>query len=592
MTSTNASPHRSHAGLVHSLASTTASEPLSLVAELATDLSHRAISAAAGDGGDPRGASPGDEGPTEVHPAATLEDLEAVAALLAHADRCIAAIVLWMVRQTRSGVIAAAGLTTDSWLRAVAGRTGADAGMLAAAAERLADMPAVLAAFARGAVSWGAVRGMVAATRSLTAAQRGWLDDQLASDDRLSRLHADDLVAAAERLVDEARPDLAEAQRERTRQAQYVALQPAADGSGGRIHGSLDAETFAVVQAALDTTTTADGTAHDDRPDTDRSDADHDRHDDGRPGPGDARRHSNVEALRLLSLQRLRRTAHCPEHAAPLSGTPSTDDCSDGDEQHDESSAGAAVPSAAAPAGGNHRCCPGGAPSTARPSMLIVVDAATLAGDGHHSSDPARGVAELLWRADRPAAVLSSDAAQRLACDATMRVVVTDGAVPLAVSEPYAKVSAALRAALTVRDGGCRFTGCQRSAERCDAHHLVPREQGGSTSLDNLALLCSAHHHAIHEGGWTATLHDDATMTFARRRVMLTSPPRAHRHRPSDRPPPRGRPSRRRPAGGAPEHDGASHPTRPDGVGPAHGRADVVAGPVDADVVDTEPLPF
>ena len=44
-------------------------------------------------------------------------------------------------------------MTTTSWLRAVAGRTSGDAGMLLAAAERLTDMPAVAAWFADGTLS-------------------------------------------------------------------------------------------------------------------------------------------------------------------------------------------------------------------------------------------------------------------------------------------------------------------------------------------------------------------------------------------------------------------------------------------------------
>jgi predicted restriction endonuclease len=46
-------------------------------------------------------------------------------------------------------------------------------------------------------------------------------------------------------------------------------------------------------------------------------------------------------------------------------------------------------------------------------------------------------------------------------------------------------------------------------------HHIIPRSQGGTTSLGNLILLCPFHHLiAIHQWGWTITLHGDGTTTF------------------------------------------------------------------------------
>ena len=67
-------------------------------------------------------------------------------------------------------------------------------------------------------------------------------------------------------------------------------------------------------------------------------------------------------------------------------------------------------------------------------------------------------------------------------------------------------VSARLRKILVARDQHCAFPGCRAHVRRCEAHHVVPWEHGGPTSIDNLALLCVAHHHAVHEGGWTMAL--------------------------------------------------------------------------------------
>ena len=73
---------------------------------------------------------------------------------------------------------------------------------------------------------------------------------------------------------------------------------------------------------------------------------------------------------------------------------------------------------------------------------------------------------------------------------------------PLEVGRASRVVSAAQRAALVVRDGGCALVGCDRPPAWCEAHHLVHWLHGGPTDLANLALVCRAHHRAVHEGGW------------------------------------------------------------------------------------------
>jgi hypothetical protein len=83
---------------------------------------------------------------------------------------------------------------------------------------------------------------------------------------------------------------------------------------------------------------------------------------------------------------------------------------------------------------------------------------------------------------------------------------------PLEVGRSTRVVSAAQRAALVVRDGGCGFPGCDRPPAWCEAHHLRHWLQGGPTDLANLALLCRAHHRAVHEGGWRLTRDPDGRL--------------------------------------------------------------------------------
>jgi hypothetical protein len=73
---------------------------------------------------------------------------------------------------------------------------------------------------------------------------------------------------------------------------------------------------------------------------------------------------------------------------------------------------------------------------------------------------------------------------------------------PLEVGRATRVIAPAQRTALSVRDGGCRFPGCDRPLAWCEAHHLRHWLHGGPTDLGNLVLLCRGHHHAVHEGGW------------------------------------------------------------------------------------------
>ncbi|MCC7076936.1 MAG: DUF222 domain-containing protein [Acidimicrobiia bacterium] len=96
---------------------------------------------------------------------------------------------------------------------------------------------------------------------------------------------------------------------------------------------------------------------------------------------------------------------------------------------------------------------------------------------------------------------LPTETAQRLACDADVVEVREDTVgTPLDVGRRTRRVPTALRRALAVRDGTCRFPGC--TATQVDAHHMRHWLHGGETCLDNLVSYCRYHHHWVHEGGW------------------------------------------------------------------------------------------
>ena len=86
--------------------------------------------------------------------------------------------------------------------------------------------------------------------------------------------------------------------------------------------------------------------------------------------------------------------------------------------------------------------------------------------------------------------------------------------LPLDIGKATETVPPWLRRAVVRRDQRCRFPGCQRRPVRCHVHHLIPRAEGGATSLENCILVCTFHHLvAIHRWGWRLSLNPDGTTT-------------------------------------------------------------------------------
>jgi hypothetical protein len=102
--------------------------------------------------------------------------------------------------------------------------------------------------------------------------------------------------------------------------------------------------------------------------------------------------------------------------------------------------------------------------------------------------------------------------AQRLLCDCAVGRIVMDGeSEVLDVGRQQREVPPAIRRAVVARDRACVWPGCDRPPRWCDAHHILPWERGGPTSVENCALLCRRHHMLVHEGGWTLLRNLDGT---------------------------------------------------------------------------------
>jgi hypothetical protein len=138
-----------------------------------------------------------------------------------------------------------------------------------------------------------------------------------------------------------------------------------------------------------------------------------------------------------------------------------------------------------------------------RPHVTVTVSADALAGvDGACEMDHVGPI--------------SIGTARRLACDASvMRVVLSERSEPLDVGRRSKVVPPPMRRAVSVRDGRCRFPGCDRPPTWCDAHHIVHWADGGPTAMSNLILLCRQHHRAIHAGRARLDM-DDGQPVFRR----------------------------------------------------------------------------
>jgi hypothetical protein len=71
-----------------------------------------------------------------------------------------------------------------------------------------------------------------------------------------------------------------------------------------------------------------------------------------------------------------------------------------------------------------------------------------------------------------------------------------------------------IRRAVILRDRHCAWPGgCAKPPAGSECHHVIPRSEGGKTSLDNCWLFCEYHHQVcIHRRGWKIITHADGTL--------------------------------------------------------------------------------
>jgi hypothetical protein len=491
-------------------------------------------------------------------------ELGALLDLLPALDRGhAAAVALTDTTLQRSLAERNAGINYDTLLAMRTKATYTERGRLQRLAQLLRKTPNLRAAYHHGLLGTGQLLTIATEAKVLTGDALAAFDACFADTDRLARLEPDRLVDLARVEIDRHRPDLAQRRETRTVERSYLHLQPCLDGSGeGRF--AYDADAFASIVTAIDTaagppsaaaggdttgtapagathggnTAGADGEAAGEGISIDGSDGEPDWFD---PIPDRPRARQRADGLLALCEAFLNGNLTDPDTTTSASG-------GNGHHAADSSAAGngAGPDGAAAGAAGA-----GGASLveavTSRQQATVDVDLpprrvrralrgrprtrAVVVLDIAHLTDndsEVGRVARLLWRLHGAPPALTPAGARRLASDADLQLLLTEGHTILGITAPTPTIPTRLREAVHARDQGCRFAGCRAPIAWCDLHHVTAREHGGHTILDNLVALCRRHHTAITTGKWTLTMTPDGVVTLRRGRIVHTTDPPLH----------------------------------------------------------------
>lgn len=185
---------------------------------------------------------------------AEVPELGAALAAARGIDRLVAQLLDSLLLLEEHGIAeATTGVALEQWLAIVGQRTHADRRMLLTACDVLRRLPSLRRAFvSTGDVSWSQVRAVALAVHRLPR----HLDDRL--DAEVARAvrdcvgsDPDALARTVGQTLASITPEPQASSQQVADRAQYLALQPRLDGSGGRLWGDFGPEGFAVLDAAL-----------------------------------------------------------------------------------------------------------------------------------------------------------------------------------------------------------------------------------------------------------------------------------------------------------------------------------------------------
>ncbi len=473
----------------------------------------------AADGTETQLADPADEVPpfglpvlAEVPLLATLlRDLRRIDRLIASSLDTIAALEEAGVAESVTGV----GL--DTWLSLVGRRTTADVRMLRTTVGVFRRVPSLRSAFAAGQVSWAQVRSVVLAVQRLPRGLDDRVDDAVAEGIRGAAGAEPDAVTRVIRWMLASLEDAAVTSYERAAEAaEYLAMQPRLDGTGGRFWGEAGPVAWALLDAALNGPSGAlDGSgAALDGPDgaLDGSGAALDGP-DGALGLGPRTSLSQVapvprSRVAAEGAARLRRLVRLLDGTLAGGGTVVEVDASTWatTASTPEPTTGRAIRRRAS-----------------RPQLLLRADLRTLLD---RDQVPAALLTTVLGGQVR----VTAATARRLLDErgADLRTVVLDdsGAV-VGVGRRRRLAPGWLRDALLAVHDTCAAPGCVVAARACDVDHAtpwwptVPVRPLGRTDVDQLAPLCGAHNRRKERDGWRCEQTADGSRRWSHHRSGL-----------------------------------------------------------------------
>ena len=138
--------------------------------------------------------------------------------------------------------------------------------------------------------------------------------------------------------------------------------------------------------------------------------------------------------------------------------------------------------------------------SQIRAHALVDLISQTMRLEPSNNSVPDRYRVAIIVNPDEPFDKLAL-------CDSTLyRAVLDAESQPLDIGRDTRSWPTPIRRAITLRDSGCVFPGCDRPPSWCDVHHCHDWDYGGETNLDNGALLCRKHHTFLHAKHWKITI--------------------------------------------------------------------------------------
>lgn len=420
----------------------------------------------------------------EAHP--VLDEIPELAWLLDElrtADRAIASavsLVATLRRTDAARLLTGVGLT--GWLTLVARRTSTDARMLVTAADQLERSPTLAAAFRRGSVSWAQVRSVVLAIRELPRHLDDAIDGAIAEvlrgtvgaePDAITRVLRWELAA----LDPAPTPDGPAPERE-----PFVAMQPRLDGSGGQLFAELDAVTWALADAALNS----------DPPPRQRA----------RDGViGDADEPASTRNGRLMGAHRLQRLREVfDRHLAPPR---SIDVAGAVDDEPDRIALTA----------------------RARPTLLLRAELDQLLD---HRRTPATLLTTLLGGHVRVTAATARRLIDERGTDLRTVVIDETGSI-VGVGRRTRVPPGWLRDAVLALHDTCSAPGCSASSRTADLDHARPwhphraGDLPGRTDADQLAPLCRRDNAAKERDGWRVEQAPDGSRRWTHQRSGITT---------------------------------------------------------------------